>query len=510
MQKVVIVGAGVSGLSAGILALKKGFEVVIYEKSNQVGGNLTSWKRNNLLIDGCIHWLTGTNKNSSTYKLWQQVSAFKDEEVLKLDRLFTNYYDNEQAVLYRDIDKTEKHLTMLSCDDEKEIKSFILAVKKMQYLLGVGGKNHDKKASILDVVSFLPLLKKYYSLSLFNLAKRFKNKTIGGLFTNFIGGQFSSLALIITYANFTAGNADLIKGGSKVMADNMLNTYLSLGGKIELNSGVKQANIVENKAVSVTLDNGNEVYFDYLIASGDAKFIYNNLLNVEMPSKLKKWYNNIDTPLFSSMGIAFKIDKEKVPFLVDCSFNIPFKYKKELKIMHLNLREYSYDDAFISNGKTVIQSLTFLNEQECLKFINLKKDCTKYKLEKERICNLYKSCIESVLPSLKGNIEVIDCWTPATYKRYNHSKIGSWMSFVVPKNTIPLKCSNLVKDLSNVIVASQWLSAPGGLPICVEQGYLAVKTLTKLTKKQKTFKFKYQMANNNNWLLFYCMIYSFS
>ncbi|MBQ9781844.1 MAG: NAD(P)/FAD-dependent oxidoreductase [Clostridia bacterium] len=498
MQKVVIVGAGVSGLSAGILALKKGFEVVIYEKNNQVGGNLTSWKRDNLVIDGCIHWLTGTNENSSTYKLWQEVGAFNEKEVLRLDRLFTNYYDGEKAVLYRDIDKTEQHLISLSKEDEKEIKTFILAVKKIQYLLGVGGENHDKKASILDVISFLPYLKKYYSLSLFNLAKRFKNKTIGGLFTNYIGGQFSSLALIITYANFTAGNADLIKGGSKIMADNILNTYLSLGGKIELNCGVKKANIVNGKVLSITLDNNKDVYLDYLIATGDTKFIYNNLLNVEMPSKLKKWYNNKDALLFSSMGIAFKVDKEKVPFLVDCSFNIPFKYKKELKILHLNLREYSYDDAFISNGKTIIQTLTFLNEQECLKFINLRKNLTQYKIEKERICNLYKNCIESVLPSLKGSIEVVDCWTPATYKRYNNSKIGSWMSFVVPKNTIPLKCSNLVKELSNVIVASQWLSAPGGLPICVEQGYLAVKNLTKLAKKQKTYKFKYQMANNNN------------
>ena len=498
MQKVVIVGAGVSGLTSGILALRKGFDVVIYEKSNQAGGNLTSWKRDNLIIDGCIHWLTGTNENTSTYKLWKEVGAFDDHEILKLDRLFTNYNGLEKATLYRDIDKTEQSLIALSKEDEKQIKSFILAVKKMQYILGVGGESYSKKANIKDLVSFIPQLLKYYNLNLFNLSKKFNNKTISGLFTNFIGGQFSSLALILTYANFISGNADLIKSGSKKMADNLVNTYLSLGGKLVLRKGVKKANIIKDKVVSITLDDNSQVYLDYLIPTGDAKFIYNDLLNAPMPQNLKKWYNNKDALQFSSLGIAFKVDKDKVPFKVDCSFSIPLKYKCLLRVNHINLREYSYDDTFIKDGKTVLQTLTFLSEEESLKFINLRKDYTQYKIEKDRICNLYKSCIETVIPSLKGCLEVIDCWTPATYKRYNFSKIGSWMSFVIPKKTIPLRCSNRVKGVKNVIIASQWLSPPGGLPISLEQGNNAVKSLINLAKKQKAHKLKLQTARNGN------------
>ncbi len=498
MQKVVIVGAGVSGLTSGIFALQKGFEVEIYEKSNQVGGNLTSWKRENLTIDGCIHWLTGTNENTNTYKLWQKVGAFKKEDILRLDRLFTSYNGNEKATLYKDIEKTEKELISLSKDDEKEIKSFILATKTMQYLLGVGGENYNKKANLKTLILSIPSLAKYYFLNLHELSKKFKNKTISGLFTNFIGGRFSSLALIITYANFTSNNADLIKGGSKKMANNLLDTFLSLGGKIHLRTGIKKANVLNEKVVSVTLDNQKQIYLDYLIATGDAKFIYNDLLNVEMPAPLKKWYNNENALLFSSLGIAFKVDKDKLPFKVDCSFNIPLKYKKLLKTTHINLREYSYDQEFINDNKTIIQSLTFLEQEDCLKFINLRKDYVQYKIEKERICNLYKSCIETIIPSLKGNIEVVDSWTPATYKRYNFSKIGSWMSFIVPKNTIPLKCTNQVKEIKNVVVASQWLVAPGGLPISLEQGNNAVNTLVKLSKRQKFSKLKYQLVNNGN------------
>lgn len=47
-MKIVIVGAGVSGLSAGIFALKAGYEVEIYEKNNVAGGCCSSRKRGGL------------------------------------------------------------------------------------------------------------------------------------------------------------------------------------------------------------------------------------------------------------------------------------------------------------------------------------------------------------------------------------------------------------------------------------------------------------------------------
>lgn len=42
MEKVVVIGGGVSGLSAGIYALLSGFEVEIFEKNAIPGGELTT------------------------------------------------------------------------------------------------------------------------------------------------------------------------------------------------------------------------------------------------------------------------------------------------------------------------------------------------------------------------------------------------------------------------------------------------------------------------------------
>lgn len=52
MKKVIIVGAGISGLTAGIYACQSGFDVTIYESHTIPGGACTSWRRNGYLFEG--------------------------------------------------------------------------------------------------------------------------------------------------------------------------------------------------------------------------------------------------------------------------------------------------------------------------------------------------------------------------------------------------------------------------------------------------------------------------
>ena len=44
-EKVIVIGAGIAGLTAGIYALKAGFDVEIYEKNAIPGGECIGWNR---------------------------------------------------------------------------------------------------------------------------------------------------------------------------------------------------------------------------------------------------------------------------------------------------------------------------------------------------------------------------------------------------------------------------------------------------------------------------------
>jgi phytoene dehydrogenase-like protein len=125
-KKIAIVGGGISGLTAGIYALKAGFETEIYEKHSAVGGECTGWDREGYHIDNCIHWMVGTTGGTALNKIWRDVGAVGDcVEIIQSDKMYTSELDGEKITLWKDIERTRRELLALSPDDEAEINRLI-------------------------------------------------------------------------------------------------------------------------------------------------------------------------------------------------------------------------------------------------------------------------------------------------------------------------------------------------------------------------------------------------
>ena len=59
-KSIIIIGAGIAGLSAGCYGQMNGYRTRIFEMHTTPGGLCTTWKRTGYKIDGCIHWLVGS------------------------------------------------------------------------------------------------------------------------------------------------------------------------------------------------------------------------------------------------------------------------------------------------------------------------------------------------------------------------------------------------------------------------------------------------------------------
>ena len=56
MKKVIVIGAGISGLTAAVYARRSGFEAVVLEKAGSPGGVSTNWVRKGYTFEGGVHW----------------------------------------------------------------------------------------------------------------------------------------------------------------------------------------------------------------------------------------------------------------------------------------------------------------------------------------------------------------------------------------------------------------------------------------------------------------------
>ena len=60
----------------------------------------------------------------------------------------------------------------------------------------------------------------------------------------------------------------------------------------------------------------------------------------------------------------------------------------------------------------------------------------------------------------------------------------SYMSFIMPPETLPRQIDCKVSGLDNLFLATQWQRSPGGLPIAAECGRMAVKEICAVEKRR--------------------------
>lgn len=490
MARIVIVGGGVAGLSAGIYSLMDGHSVTVCEQHHTAGGNLTGWQRGEYHIDNCIHWLTGTNKATDTYKMWTELGVLGDVDIIKNDTLYTCELDGKRVSLYRDLDKTQQNMLGISPEDEREISHFIRAVKRVQGYCGIAGKYNDEASSTSKKLFSAPSMLKYYALTTGQLAARFKSRHLQYFISAMMGDDFGALALICVFATFCGQNGDLPEGGSLKMAQRMAVRFKSLGGDLILGTAVEKVNIEGDRAHSVTLAGGTKLYADYVILTADPASTFGKIIDAPMPRWLEKQYSSPRLERFSSYHCAFACDVEKPPFDADLMFPISKKHRKLLRTDSLTLREFSHEKGFAPKGKCVIQSMTFCKESDARAFIRLRcENREAYKAKKQRIAAAVEHLTVAKFPQLAGKLHLIDVWTPATYRRFTHAQMGAYMSFAMPSFCLPRAQSNRIKGLKNVLLATQWQQLPGGLPTAAAMGKKAAQSVSELENlAQRSYK----------------------
>ena len=84
MKSIIIIGAGIAGLSAGIYARRNGYDATIYELHYLPGGMCTAWRRKGYTFEGCLHYvqLVGSSPEHAFYDLWQELGIMPDTEII--------------------------------------------------------------------------------------------------------------------------------------------------------------------------------------------------------------------------------------------------------------------------------------------------------------------------------------------------------------------------------------------------------------------------------------------
>ena len=258
MKNVIIVGAGIAGLTAGIYARQSGFEVTIYESHKIPGGASTSWRRKGYLFEGGMHWLTGSSPRAPLNKLWREVGALNDSvKILNRDPFYVFEHKGQTACLYRDINKLKRHFLEVSPEDRKEILFLCRDLEKFgrvsMPIRDIKGVKVKKKMSmsLSDLFKMMPAMPRmafYSKLTTKAYSERFKSPLLRLMLQSIVGSETNAVGLMFTLSTLASGDGGYPEGGSLGMAGRMAQYFEELGGCIQYGKFVNKV-VVEPPVV---------------------------------------------------------------------------------------------------------------------------------------------------------------------------------------------------------------------------------------------------------------------
>ena len=77
-RSVIIIGAGIAGLSAGCYGQMNGYQTQIYELHDKPGGLCTAWKRKGYTFDISMHFLVGS-KSGPHHQMWRELGVVNED-----------------------------------------------------------------------------------------------------------------------------------------------------------------------------------------------------------------------------------------------------------------------------------------------------------------------------------------------------------------------------------------------------------------------------------------------
>jgi phytoene dehydrogenase-like protein len=484
-QKIIIIGAGLGGLSTGIYALINGFDSVIFEKNPVPGGLAACWKRKDYLIDGGIHFLTGHKPGLDLYRVFEEVGVHKAEYV-DLDT-YARYIDERSGItidISSDLDKFQKDLLILFPDDHRIIKKFIKSTRGITKtdISEFGFKEPMELMSIWDWIKEFwhnrKALKYFIGKSMKPVSeyvKKIKNPILKDLFL-YMFLPSVPVAFLYMVLGFVAQNQmGLLAKGSIDFARKMEERYLELGGKIEYKTQVADILVENDKAVGIKLEDGNIHNSDFVISAIDGRtVIYNMLDGAYTSEKINKVYSEWKTvePFVSvSLGIDREFKDEVWMTLFKTIDTVTVAEEEKEVVM---IRFFNYSPHFAPKGKTVIQ-VDFETEWEY--WFVLRDDKKEYNRVKKELAQNTIEWLEKRYPGIKDKVEVIDVATPYTYWRYTLNEGGSYMGFLPTSDAFRTNVEKRLPGLSNFYMSGQWSMSMGGVQPVIYSGKHVIQLL---------------------------------
>ena len=294
----IVVGAGIGGLSTAALLAKKGHNVTVLEKNDHPGGRASVWRKDGFTFDMGPSWYLMPDVFNNFFAEFNK----KPEDYMDLVRLDPSYrvfFDEDDYVdISADLEKNLALFEELEPGAKEKMKEYL---KKSKYEYDIAMKDFIYKDYKHLTDFFKPRLivegtKLHMFEKLDSYAQRyFKNQKIRQILEYtivFLGGSpYDSPALysLMSHVDFNMG-VWFPKGGMGKLPEAMHKLAKEQGVHFEFNQPVEQVMVENGKATEVKTDH-DTFSADHVVVNADYAWAETQLLDKKYQTYSEKYWD---------------------------------------------------------------------------------------------------------------------------------------------------------------------------------------------------------------------------
>lgn len=487
MEKhILIIGAGIAGLSAGCYARMNDYKVTIFELHDLPGGLCTAWERKGYIFDGCIHYLFGSGEGQPFHEMWRELGAVQDRPMIHHTEYQRITDDDQTLTVYADPDQLYDHLTDISPQDEPLIRQFCAGVRQFtRFDMSAMYRKPRPLMNGQDWLQYgltmmpymLPMLK-WGAVSAGEFARRFKHpflrRAIAQMFSWEEAPVMMGMSLL---AYMHTKNAGFPQGGSLAFARAIEKRFLELGGEIRYKAQVEKILVEDKRAVGVRLYNDEVHRGDVVLSACDGRGTIFDMLGGEfVNNRIRRMYDG-HLPIHSLLQISLGVNRDLstephwVTHLLAEPVLVAGEPRREIGVKHS-----CFDPTLAPAGKSVVSLLIRTNYAYWQRIYGRRP----YDEEQSQVSGIIRDYLERWYPGIRADIEFVDEATPLSHERYTGNWMGSTCGWLLDKETMPMLIRGIPKTLpglKNFYMAGQWVEPGGSVPLAAASGKGAIQMI---------------------------------
>lgn len=327
---VLVIGGGLSGLTAASLLAKRGLKVAVIEKSYQPGGSCGVFKRGERIFEKGAAMLYGFGEKGFNAHRFVMNALEEPMEMIHHELLYCVNFQGKRIHFYQDIDRFIEELIEVFPKEKDGIKRFYKDMQKIYEHVMVEVPTYTSADETDPKIALKSMLKHPISYIRF---LGYVNKSAKDLLEKYfhepeIFHFFDKLTSTYCYATVEEAPAVLASvmfidnhlGGSYYPAGSTLFLPGKLEKVIEEHGGdlYYEAEVVEilfqkDEPQGVRLQDGRVLYGKDVIYSGTVWNLYGKLLDPKVTTQKERAFAKKQVPTYPSVVLYAVVSKEAIP-----------------------------------------------------------------------------------------------------------------------------------------------------------------------------------------------------